>query len=152
MTESGIAGSAVVEHPDNPMITMVLQRTVHLRPDNSILPATPAVTIPTKKQDKEDGARVFKSRNTSITAKAAMEETLKELDHREGILDAQINSGLPLTPAEVHDEIMTIVNTRGHLKEKARLEDAGGKIADRLAQRAKKRAEEDEMNPDLLPL
>ena len=135
------------------MITLILTRTVHLRPTDGIFPATPAVTTPMEKQDEKDGARVFKSRNTSMKEKASMEETLKELDHREGILEAKMNSGLASTPAEVHDELMTITNTRGHLKEKARLEDAGGKIADELAQRLKKNAEEEDgMNPDSLLL
>ena len=36
LTESGVAGSAVVEHPYNRMITMVLRRTAHLRPTDGI--------------------------------------------------------------------------------------------------------------------
>ena len=71
-----IAGSAVVEHPNNPMITELLQRTQHLRPTNGLhhpfgisfaplllplwppLPpgpssATPVVTTPTKEQLQE---------------------------------------------------------------------------------------------------
>ncbi len=70
------AGSAVVEYPNNPMITEVLQRTQHLRPTNGLhhalgisiapllmpqypllppgpAPATPVVTTPTKEQLQE---------------------------------------------------------------------------------------------------
>lgn len=178
MTESGIAGSAIVEHPDNRMITTVLQRTAHLRPTDGfhdpsglsiaplsapqqtplplgLVPATPAVTTPTKQQDKKARGHDFKSRITSFIKKPSVEETSKDLDQRERILLAKINTGLPSSPlAEVSAELELneIANDRRRLKERAGLEDAGGKTADWLAQRLKKKAEEDGMNQNLLPL
>ena len=43
----------------------------------------------------------------------------------------------------MYDEVMMIGNTRRNLKEKARPDEAGGKIADGLARRVKELAEED---------
>ena len=62
--------------------------------------------------------------------KATIEETLKELDRREAILIAKLKNGPPLTVEEIYAEFKTIANYRRHLKEKARLEDAGGKTAE----------------------
>ena len=141
MTERGIAGSAVVEHPDNRMITTILQRTAHLRPTG--------IT----QQDKKGRGHDFKSRMASFKKKVSMEETLKDLDQREGILLAKINTGIlsPLADVNAEVELNEIANTRQRLKEEAELKDAGGKTADWLAQRLKKKAEGDGMNLDLMP-
>ena len=135
------------------MITIVLRRTAHLRPKDGIhhpsglsvapllapqqpslpsgpVPATPAVATPTKKQDKKDSPNIFKSRNASVKEKATIEETLKELDRREAIFIAKLKNGLPLPVEEVYFELGRIDAYRRDLKEKARLEDAGGKTAE----------------------
>ena len=142
MTESGIAGSAIVEYPDNRMITTILQRTAHLRPTDGSH----------NQQDKKDRGRDFKPRTTSYKKKVSSEETSKDLDQREGILRAKINTGMfsPFAEVDAKSVLTEIANTRQRLKEKAGLKDAGGKTADLLAQRLKTKAEEDGMNLDLL--
>ena len=55
-----------------------------------------------------------------------MEETLKELDRREDILVGNLGSGSTLPSAEVYNQFRAIGLAREHLKEKIRLEDAGG--------------------------
>ena len=133
------------------MITTILRRTAHLRPTDGIhhpsglsvapllapqqpplppgpVPATAAVTTPTKKQDQKDDPNILELINASVKEKALIEETLKELDRREAIFVAELKTGPPLP--FVDDIFRAFANARRHLKEKARLEDAGGKRAE----------------------
>lgn len=126
LADSGVAESAVVEHPHNSMITTVLQRTAHLRPTDGLHhslgisvapvllhqhpafppglgPARPALTTPTEKRNNKDRP-----------GDTRLKEALKK-------------------------------------KKKLPFEEAGGKTADRLAQRLKTMAEEDGVPPHLLP-
>ena len=174
LADSGVAGSAVVQHPYNSMITSILQRTAHLRPTDGLHhssgisvapvllhqhlprppglePATPAVTTPTKEQHTKGGPGNSGSKRTAIKLKRAFEDPLKVLDQREAVLMAKMKTKLGKEFGEVFDNLTTIVNNKRKLKEKARLEEAGGKIADRLAQRLKKLAEEDGVPTYLLP-
>lgn len=175
LADSGVAKSAVVEHPHNSMITTVLQCTAHLRPIDglhhslgisvapvllhqhpalppSLGPATPATTTPTESDniDRPGDARL-KQALKEKEKKLLFDDSLKVLDQREAVLVAQMKTGHSQPVAEVFADMMTIANSRRQLKEKARLEEAGGKIADGLAQRLKKTAEEDGVPPYLLP-
>ena len=151
VTESGIAGSAVIVHPYNDTITTVLQRTAHLRPTDgeyplfaplqSPLPLGPAPAIPTittfrKKQGKKN--RGLKWRNASDEEKELMAEGLKVLDQREEILRAELEAETPISSADIHDELKRIAKARGQLKKKAWLKDVEGKRVDRLAERLTK--------------
>lgn len=167
------AGSAVVQHPNNPMITSILQCTQHLRPTNgrhhssgiSVAPivtpqypplplgpaaaaGTPVVTTPRKKQAKKLCAGV----PAPVKVKLPFEEPLEVLKLREAAIIAKIKAGAPLSGAQVFADLMAIGQSRNYLTEKARLHIVGGRAADLLVERQKKMAEEVEA-PDwwLLP-
>lgn len=180
LADSGVAKSAVVEHPHNSMITTVLQCTAHLRPIDGLHhslgisvapvllhqqpalppglgppglgPATPATTTPTESDNIDrPGVTRLKQALKEKEKKLLFDDPLKVLDQREAVLVAQMKTGHSQPVAEVFADMMTIANSRRRLKEKARLEEAGGEIADRLAQRLKKMAEEDGVPSYLLP-
>ena len=90
-------------------------------------------------------------KHARMKAKPPLEENLNELDLREKTLVGEMETGLSRPFAEAFDELTIVGNSKRHLKEEARLKDAGGKTADRLAQRLKKIAEEDGVPPYLLP-
>lgn len=175
LADRAFAGSEIVQHPSNPMITSILQCTQRLRPTDGLhhssgisvapllvprypplppgpAPATPVVTTPTKEQSKKDRTGFTKSQHAPIKAKVPFEDQLRALDQREAIIVAQIKAGVPLSAAQVHGDFMEIGQSRLYVQEKVRLEVAGGKWADRLAGRQKKMGEKDEA-PDwwLLP-
>ena len=83
-----------------------------------------------RRQAQDDRPLIFKSGNALVKEKGLMEETLKELDRREDILVENLGSGPTLPFAEVYNQFRAIGLAREHLKEKVRLEDAGGKTAE----------------------
>lgn len=115
-------------------------------------PATPAVTTPTKKHDKKDrpGDTRLKEAIKNKKEKLLRECPLSELDQREKELDRQeaiqvgkLKLGVSQPTEEAFDELMAYTHSRRQLqekKERARLEEAGGQVMDRLAQRQMERA------------
>ena len=83
-----------------------------------------------KRQAQDDRPHIFKSGNAPVKEKGLIEETLKELDRREDILVRNLRTGPTLPFAELYKQFRAIGLAREHLKEKARLEDAGGKTAE----------------------
>ena len=170
LADSDLADSAVVEHPYNPMISYVLRWTTHLRPTDGLhdssgipvapllvpqfpplppgpAPATPAITT----HQREHPSILNRFKDASTKEKSSLEDRLKELDHREAMLLAKMKTGFSESVAKVLDDSMALGKIKADLKEEARLEKAGGKIADRLAQRLKKMAEDDGVPPYTLP-
>lgn len=178
LADSGVAKSAVVEHPHNSMITTVLQYTAHLRPTDglhhssgiSVAPVllhqhpafppglgfdTPAATTSTeKRENKERPGDIRLKQALKEKKKPPLEDPLQVLDHKQAVLESKMKIGPSQPTADVLADMMTTADSRRQLKEKARLEEAGGKIADRLADRLAQRLkmdEEDEVPPYLLP-
>lgn len=173
-TDRAFARRAVVQHPDNPMITEILECTQHLRPTDDLHdpfgisvdplptpqcpllppgppPATPVVTPHTQNQAKREPISITRMKQARAKAKIPFEEAMRLLDEREATILAKMRSGAPPSGAEWFGDLFAVVNSRQILKEKARLEKAGGSTADRLAQRQKKMAEELGVPTDLLP-
>ena len=170
MADGDLADSAVVEHPYNPMISYVLRWTAHLRPTDGLhhssgisvapllvpryppvppgpAPVTPAITM----YQRERPSILNRLKDASTKKKSSFEDRLKELDHREAILLAKMKTEFSESVVKALDDCMALGKIKADLKEKARLEKAGGKIADRLAQRLKKMAEDDGVPPYTLP-
>ena len=121
------AGSAVVEYPDNPMITEVLQRTQHLRPTNGLhhpfdisiappvmpqdpslapgpAPATPVVTTPTKGQLQEQRKK----------PQSVMEQIKEQLKKPSPVIEQfkeQLNKVEPLKEQPQKGQAMTVQPT-----------------------------------------
>lgn len=174
MADKEFAGSAVVQHPDNPMITEILLHTQKLRPKDGLhhssgnsvaplvlpqgpslppgpAPATPVVTTPTKKQPKKERIGITKLQHALIKMKLPFEEPLMALELREAAILAKIRDGVPLSGAQVFGDLMAIGESKRYLKEKVRVEKAGGWAIDMLAQRQEKMAEKDGAPPVLGP-
>ena len=183
MFADGDSVSAIVEHPNNPMITTILLCTAHVRPKDGIhdpsgisvapknrpryLPlapgpakATPAITTfsqerPTQPRlsrfTRRGVVNMIKLKHASTKRETPLEEQLKVLDQRIANLQAEMRAGLSRPFGEIWDDLQANAKSRGSLVEKARLEDAGGKIADRLAHRLKKLAEDDGAAMILIP-
>lgn len=179
LADIGIAGSAVVQHPNNPMITEILQRTQHLRPTNGLhhpsgtsvaprmmpqnpplppgpAPPMPDFTTPTqeqlkKEQPKKERTGIKKLQQMPIKVKLPFEDSLQVLDLREATIMAKIKDGVPMSAATVIGDLTAINQSKRHLKEKARLEIVGGPIADMLVERQKKMAEASGAPAWLLP-
>ena len=164
----------MVEHPNNPMISCILRCTKHLRPTDGLhhpsgisvapllvpqypplppgpVPAKPAVTTHMQKAHKRERPGTFKLKDAPIYIEFPFEDAMKSLDLREALIVAKMKTGLTQPVAEAFADLMAVAYSKGYLKEKARLEDAGGKTADRLAERLKKMAEDDGVPSYLFP-
>lgn len=167
LADRDFANSAIVQHPSNPMITSILQCTAHVRPTDDgrptifqfppllpgLAPATPAVTTHTKKQSKKERTSVskLKQQKDRIKVKIPFEDAVKVLEMREATIVAKMRDGVPLDGATAFADLMTIGHCKQYLAEKARLESVGGSVADMLAERQKKMAEQDGAPDWLLP-
>ena len=163
-TDRDFGGSAIVQHPSNPMITSILQCTAHLRPTDSPLtipqfpplppgpaPATPAVTTPRKKQSKIERTDITKLNQAQIQVRLPVEDALKSLELREEIILTKLRNGVPMDYVQWFADLMAISQSKRNLEEKARLDSVGGPVADMLAKRQKKMAEQDGAPDWLLP-
>ena len=161
------------------MISCILRCTKNLRPTDGLhhpsgtsvapllvpqypplppgpVPATPAVTTHMQKAHmqkahKRERPGTSKLKDAPIYIEIPFEDAMKALDLREALIVAKMKTGLTQPVAEAFADLMAVAYSKGYLKEKARLEDAGGKTADLLAQRLKKMAEDDGVPSYLFP-
>ena len=103
---------------------------------------TPAVTASPKKQQKFNRRNTITNKHKEV--RRAADEAIMIFDQKMATLAAQMKADTTGRPfKDVYDELMDIGTHRARLKEAIRLNEAGGTIADRLAQRLKKLAEGD---------
>ena len=174
MAYKDFAGSAIVEHPYNRMISSVLQRTAHLRPTNGIhhssgvsvaplpipqnqplppgpAPASPAVAAPREKQSTKERTGITKLTQARMRIKLPFGKQAKELEKEEATLLAKIRAGVDLDGKKVFAELMELGHSVRYMKEKDRLEKVGGPAVEMLAARQKMMAEKDGAPYWLLP-
>lgn len=248
LADSGSGGSAIVQHPNNPSISRILECTAHLRPTEGIpgspgtpqgpplppgpAPATPATTtIDEKKRFKQDLLNIIKTKHppievqlpnypmiasffqkagylrwihdtrhfqkpviapsdmpeytppprgsfparsaaqipikqqeaekqrlvanalkhTPMGRKMLVDDPLKLLKQKEAILRSELKAGPSRPQKEVMNDIQEVCKRIESIVREAELDDAGGKIAEGLARRLKKMAEEDGVPPNDIP-
>ena len=154
MADEDFNGSTVVEHPNNPLISRILQFTAHLRPTNGLQqPGRPPTTQSvTKKQPRErESIRIPVLEKAQIPVHLPFETAMDMLEQREKILVAKAKTGESLDNTQMLADFLTIGSAKEYLRKKDRTENAGGRLGVILAERQKRMAELDGAPTDSLP-
>ena len=158
MANGDFAGSAIIGHPSNSMITCILLDTQEQRPNTGyrhssgvfvippptprypplppgLAPATPVVNMPKKKQPMMGRGGV----PAPVQVKLPFEDLSDVLVLREATVEAMTKGGMPLRDAQVSADVVAMKQSEQYLQEKAKKPIVGGTAVDLQVERQKKR-------------